>query len=249
MRLTMRKLILFLSALVSFVSVDARQINEQEAQMKAQQFFGKANQSYANRRNAPRKTPKLVLANNREELYIYNDKANGGYVVISGDDRLPDVLAYSYDGLYDDNNIPDNMKAWMDDYAEQVSYLRAHPEVKMAKQNVTERQNIDPLLTCGFGQGSPYNDKCPEVDGMRCPTGCVATAMAQIMFYFQWPKQTTDVIPGYTTRYRKIVMPEQPVTTIDWDNIYSDYGGAYSNEQADAISTLMLLCGTAVEMD
>jgi hypothetical protein len=117
----MRKLILLLSVVVSFVSVDARQINEQEAQMKAQQFFGMANQSYANRKTAPRKTPKLVLANNRKELYIFNDNANGGYVVISGDDRMPDVLAYSYDGVYDENNIPDNMKAWMDGYAEQIA--------------------------------------------------------------------------------------------------------------------------------
>ena len=245
----MKKLILLFTALMSLVSVDARLVNEQEAKMKAQQFFDNANQSNTNRKTAPRKAPELVLANNREELYIFNDNANGGYVVISGDDRLPDVLAYSYDGLYDDNDIPCNMKAWINDYAEQVTYLQTNPQAKVRKRNVTERQNISPLLTCWFNQFSPYNNKCPEVDGNRCPTGCVATAMAQIMYYHQWPKQTTCVIPGYTTYTNEIAIPEQPITTIDWDNIRSDYRETYSSEQADAVSTLMLLCGTAVTMD
>ena len=238
------------------MSVNARQINEQEAQLKAEKFFGKQGQNHSNMRRAPRKAPKLILASNREELYVFNDKANGGYIVIGGDDRMPDVLAYSYDGLYDDNDIPDNMKAWMDDYAEQVAYLKMHPEAKVKKKTATERENISPLLTCWFNQDSPYNNKCPEVDGERCPTGCVATAMAQIMYYYQWPKQTTSVIPGYNytlidahdTDTFNIVLPDQPIATIEWENICSKYGYNYSDEEADAISTLMLLCGTAVKM-
>ena len=247
---------MLLIALLAVTLVHARQISEQEAQLKAEKFFGKQGQNHSNMRRAPRKAPKLILASNREELYIFNDKANGGYVVISGDDRMPDVLAYSYDGVYNDNDIPDNMKAWMDDYAGQVAYLRSHPEAKVKKKTATERENISPLLTCWFNQDSPYNNKCPEVDGERCPTGCVATAMAQIMYYYQWPKQTTSVIPGYNytlidahdTDTFNIVLPDQPITTIDWDNIRGEYWENYSNEEADAVSTLMLLCGKAVMM-
>ncbi|MBO7099480.1 MAG: C10 family peptidase [Bacteroidaceae bacterium] len=244
-----KRFIMLLIALLAVTLVHARQISEQEAQMKAEKFFGKQGQNHSNMRRAPRKAPKLILASNREELYIFNDKANGGYVVISGDDRMPDVLAYSYDGLYDDDNIPCNMKAWMDDYAGQVAYLKIHPEAEVKRQSATKRENINPLLTCRFGQVAPYNNKCPIVDGSRCVTGCVATAIAQIMYYYKWPKQTTKVLPGYITETHRISMPAQPITTIDWDNIRGEYQNNYSNDEADAVSTLMLLCGTAVEMN
>ena len=116
---------------------------------------------------APRKAPQLVLATSRDEFYVFNDQVNSGYVVISGDKRMPDVLAYSYDGFYDADHLPCNMQAWMEGYAEQVRYLRAHPEAKVSKRNATERENIGPLLTCSFGQDRHYNDKCPVADGEK----------------------------------------------------------------------------------
>lgn len=223
--------------------------------MKAQQFINKASQTNTSRGRAPRKVPELTLANNRSEFYIFNDRANGGYVVVSGDERMPDVLAYSYDGQINMDDMPDNMRAWLEEYAEQVKYLRAYPEAKATRRAAAERVNIAPLLTCWFSQGSPYNtpynEKCPVIDGQHSITGCVATAMAQIMYYWKWPKQTTDVILGYTTKTYRINIPAIPITTIDWDNMlnYYAYEGNYTVEQRDAISTLMLLCGTSVEMD
>lgn len=234
-----------MAALLTLLSANAQPISEQEALVKAQQFFSKASLSSATRGRAPRKTPEPKLANNRSEFFAFNDEANGGYVVVSGDERMPDVLAYSYDGHFDADNMPCNMKAWMKEYAEQVKYLRAHPEAKMTKRSATERENVGPLLTCWFDQSYPYNKKCPNFGGTYTLTGCVATAMAQVMYYWQWPKQTTDIIPGYDD------MPAQPITTIDWDNMLNkyDYEGTYTEEQIDAVSTLMLLCGTSVTMD
>ena len=253
-----KKPLLLVTALLTLMSANAQQVSEQEALVKAQQFlsFNTANQANASRGRAPRKAPELSLANNRSEFYVFNDRANGGYVVVSGEERMPDVLAYSYDGSFDTNNMPCNMQAWLEEYAEQVKYLMAHPEAKMTRRAATERENIAPLLTCWFSQGSPtysspYNEKCPVINGEHSVTGCVATAMAQIMYYWKWPKQTTDVIPGYITKTYGINMPDIPITTIDWDNMLNeyDYEGNYTAEQRDAISTLMLLCGTSVEMD
>ena len=192
-----------------------------------------------------------MLANDRDEFYVFNDEANGGYVVVSGDERMPDVLGYSYTGHFDAETIPCNMRAWLEDYANQVVYLRSHPEVPASRRAPKERKEIRPLLKCHFGQNKYYNEKCPIVDGEHCPTGCVATAMAQVMYYYQWPKQTTKTIPAYTTDTRKIKMPAIPVTTIDWDNMLEKYHRSedYSEEQIDAISTLMLLCGVSVKMD
>lgn len=247
----MKRLFLFTVALLLLSSADAQPISEQEALVKAQQFFRKASQTLAARRISSRKAPELTLASNRDEFYVFNDKANGGYVVISGEERMPDVLAYAYDGYFDTVNIPCNMRAWMENYAQQVVYLREHPEAKVTRRAAQERKNMPPLLTCWFNQGRYYNDKCPEVDGEHCLTGCVATAMAQIMHYYQWPKQTSAVIPAYKASSYNIDMPAQPITTIDWDNILNQYheGDNYQDEQINAISTLMLLCGTAVKMD
>ena len=254
--MNIKKLLLLLTALLTLMSMNAQQVSEQEALAKAQQFFGQANKTNASRNRAPRKAPELTLANNRSEFYVFNDEANGGYVVISGDERMPDVLAYSDNGHFDAGDMPCNMKAWMEEYAEQVKYLRAHPEAKVRKRTATERENIGPLLTCWFYQGTNdgrgyYNLKCPKVGDLYCYTGCVPTAMAQIMYYYQWPKQTTDVIPGYITESYEFDILAIPITTIDWDNMLSEYNsrGNYTQKQIDAISTLMLLCGTSVQVD
>lgn len=256
----------FFALLAGNLPLSAQYVTKEAAREKANAFLKRSVNSQSSTRKAPRKAPVLTLANNRDEFYVFNDQANGGYVVISGEERMPDVLAYSYDGHFDADNMPCNMRAWMEKYAEQVKYLRAHPEAKAAQKTASERKNISPMLTCWFNQGYPYNNKCPEVDGEHCLTGCVATAMVQIMHYWQWPKQTTAVIPAYTTNTLNIEAPAIPVTNIDWENILEqytftyhpyikdgelvvDYVNDFSEEQANAISTLMQLCGSAVEMD
>ncbi len=194
-------------------------------------------------------TSSLQMAEHNNAYYIFNIPSNEGYVIVSGDDRLPEVLGYSHSGQYDGNNIPENMRAWMEGYVRQYEYLQSHPEATVTAQN-TNRESIEPMIQCKFDQGVPYNNQCPTINGEKAPTGCVATAMAQIMYYYQWPKQTTDIIPAYTTATRKISMPAIPVTTIDWDNILGEYNdNSYSDEQAKAISTLMLLCGASIKMD
>ena len=229
--------------------VSAQYVTQEAAREKANAFLKRTANSQSAARKAPRKAPVLTLANNRDEFYVFNDEANGGYVVISGEERMPDVLAYSYDSHFDADNMPCNMQAWMDDCAAQVRWLREHPEVAAERRKSPQRADIAPMLTCKFNQGEPYNLKCPKVDGEHCVTGCTATAMAQIMHYWQWPKKTTFTIPAYTTGTLKIEMPAIPPTTIDWDNILEEYWFEYSQEQTDAIATLMALCGTAVNMD
>ena len=228
----------------------AQQVSVESAKQKALTFLTKSDKS-STTRSVSNKIPRLVLTNNRDEFYVFNDEANGGYVIVSGDERMPDVLGYSYLGHFDPETIPCNMRAWLEDYANQVIYLRSHPEVHASRRTTSERKEISPLLKCHFNQDKYYNDKCPLVDGEPAVTGCVATAMAQIMYYYQWPKQTTDTIPCYTSSTRNIDMPAIPVMTIDWDNILEQYNSweDYSDKQIDAISSLMLLCGTSVKMD
>ena len=176
--------------------------------MRASAFLNKAAGSTA--KKAPRKAPQLSLVSTSNELYIFNDDANGSHIIMSSDERMPEVLGYSYEGTIDSDAIPCNMQAWLDDCAAQVRWLREHPEAAAERRKSPQRADIAPMLTCQFNQGYPYNLKCPEVDEQLCVTGCVATAMAQIMHYWQWPKKTTFTIPAYTTNTLKIEMPAIP---------------------------------------
>ena len=201
--------------------LSAQQVSMETARMRASAFLNKAAGSAV--KKAPRKAPQLSLVSTSDELYIFNDDANGSHIIMSSDERMPEVLGYSYEGTIDSDAIPCNMQAWLDDCAAQVRWLREHPEAAAERRKSPQRADIAPMLTCQFNQGYPYNLKCPEVDEQLCVTGCVATAMAQIMHYWQWPKKTTFTIPAYTTNTLKIEMPAIPPTTIDWDNILNEY--------------------------
>ena len=227
-----------------------QQVSREEAMAKAESFFNRQATRVARATNL---APKLVVAIDRSELYVINDEANGGYVVVCGDERMPEILGFSPDGNVDADNMPCNMQAWLGEYVAQVAYLREHPEAKVSLKDSPVREVIPPLMDCLFSQGEPYNNKCPinPNTGNRCVTGCVATAMAQIMYRHKWPQETADVIPDYSTPSLDIGLPEVPITSIDWENIINDYNdyAYYTSEQADAIATLMHLCGCSVQMD
>ena len=250
--------LLLIIACFSSVFIFAQQISKEAALWKAQAFLSKDTNGGLSARRTPRKAPKLVLANDCDELFIFNDEVNGGYVIVSGDERMPDVLGYTYDGHFDANNVSCNLNAWLEGYAKQINLLRTNSGVnsKSSPKANSSWNPISPMIECKWGHWTPYNNQCPERGGEHTASGCVAIAMAQVMFYHKWPKQTTGIIPGYTTNKLGIVVPDTPVTTIDWENMknyYSPYDEnsykSYTKEQADAVATLMKLCNVAVEMD
>ena len=188
--------------------------------------------------------------------YIFNVGKGEGYVIAAADDRLPAVLGYSNRGQIDPDNMPENMKEWLQSYSDQLEYLNSHPDAPIARRTVSG-EAISPLLDSRYTEGpiawdqtAPYNDLCPLDGSSHSLVGCVATAMAQIMYYWKYPAATTDSIPGYTTKKRKIQMPGISAgTAIDWDNMLPRYTGYETDAQKNAVANLMLLCGTAVEMD
>ena len=246
----MRRLIAFLFILnfISVLSVFGQQVSEESAFEKAMLFLTHDNNgnSILGKR-ALLKKPQLRLANKQSEYYIFNDEENGGYVVVSGEERMPDILGYSHQGIYSDSDVPCNMQAWLDGYAEQVAFLHAHPEAKVRTSASVQRKRIEPMLKCRWNQRVPFYNLCPiGSTGLHCVTGCVATAMAQILFYYQWPQQTTDTIPTYEFGLENGI-PEIEPTKIDWDNILPYYGKGYTEPQANAVASLMRLCGAAVQ--
>ena len=228
----------------SVSSLSAQKVTVNAAKEKATQFLNKPNKSDAARK-APHLAPKLVLANERDELFIFNDEANGGYVIVSGDERTPDVLAYSENGHYDSKHVPCNMQAVLDGYAEQIAYLRAHPAYKMPTTDTRiEEKKVAPLLgETSWSQDWPYNIMCPTIGGQHCLTGCVATATAQLMYYHKWPERGKGIFSYEWNGQTLSVDFSQSVYR--WNLMTPKYNSNSIQESCDAVALLMRDVGYA----
>ena len=120
--------------------------------------------------------------------YNYGEKA---FVIISGDDRMGDVLGYSFDNRFCVEEMPDNLKMWLKAYSLLAGSMDSTAEAsRLSYSSTNTPSEVLPLLgSISYNQGDPYNRQCPTVDGKFCVTGCVATAMATIMRYYQYPAQ------------------------------------------------------------
>lgn len=196
------------------------------------------------------------------DYYVFPNGADKGFTIVSGDDRMPEIVGYADSGTYDENQMTEGMAMFLDSYkamAEAVkagdpaalSLLNEHRAMTASPKRASAK--VAPLLgQIQWNQGYPYNMMCPKYNGNdRSVTGCVATAIAQIMAFWKYPKKLMADIPAYTTRTNEISMPGiSQGATYDWDNMLPRYvEGNYNNTQAEAVAKLMLHCGAAVEMD
>ena len=178
--------------------------------------------------------------------YIFNAEDERGYVIISGDDKTDEILGYSTHGSFDAGNMPENVKAWLQSYTEQIAMLETYVPQQNIEQNTTQWPAIYPLVRTQWNQGEPYNAKCPLHNGNRSVTGCTATAMAQVMKYHEWPRTATPKIPSYITTSENIRVSTLPSTTFDWNEMKNTYS---SNDNGDAVAELMRYCGQSIESD
>ena len=235
---------LFILFLLSVLPMSAQQVSIEVAMQKAVSFLSQPDSPSSMKMKVPRKNPQLKLVNNRDEFYIFNDESNGGFVIVSGDERMPAILGYSFEGSFVADQLPDNFREWLEGYAAQVDYLRKNPQTEVASQRKVQGSSISPMLDCEWDQWWPYNTMCPN----GSPAGCAATAMAQIMYYHKWPEQTRNIIHGYFINALGCVAPDYPIMTIDWDNMLPNYQGEPTQEQIDAVAQLIVLCGESVKM-
>ena len=180
--------------------------------------------------------------------YIFN--SSNGFVIIAGDDRAQEILAYG-DGNYDVNAMPENMKFWLGTYKDQIEYLQAHPglEVEKTALKTTRTATIEPMLEAKWDQGYPYYNQCPMDGDRRGLTGCATTSLAQVFYKWQYPTQPTPSVPGYTTRTRQFELPALPPITFDWANMLPVYNYTANDNQRNAVAWLMRYIGQAEEMD
>lgn len=177
-------------------------------------------------------------------------KQNGTTVLKSSDSRLPQTLAY-FDHEVSLADVPQEFRDFLQSYEEAARLIGegADPAAVLSVGVATTADSVGPLLgDIEFDQGTPYNDKCPYLNNGKAVTGCVATAMAQIMTFHQYPAvgkgTATYTGTGGATTYN---FAEHP---FDWANILHTYkGGSYNQAQANAIAELMLACGASVNMN
>lgn len=215
----------------------------------------------ASAKAAPRMSVSSAVSPSATCYYVFANGEDKGFTIVSGDDRMPEVVGYSVQGTYDPDHLPANYVGFMKAYQETVeALLKGDAQVSgglaEARQWRAERASsaaVAPLLgSIKWNQYEPYNNMCPLYKGTnRSVTGCVATAMAQVMMYYQYPKELKATIKAYTAKSYGIQIPEiSSGATYDWDNMLPDYSKSdYNSAQADAVAKLMYHCGAAVKMD
>ncbi len=199
----------------------------------------------------------LLLDYSKQPLYnnFYIFKNDEGFVIVSADDRTIPILAYSTEGTFESESIPENLAYWLSGYEQAIQAIideQADPSEEIVRQwqemlegNLPQQKNvvIPELLSTKWDQHAPYNNLCPS----GTLTGCVATAMAQIMKYWEHPVHGTGshsyIHPTYGT-----LSANFGNTTYDWDNMHGTVTVASPYAEQLAVATLMFHCGVSVNM-
>lgn len=259
----MKRIIYLLSLVLLAVNAAwADDISVEQALQIASRFSAIPTQGGAARAKSAKATtvePRLAHAvksktSQKDNVYVINLGDNQGFVIVAGDDGADaEVLGYCDHGSFEYDKAPVQLKSLLGMYAAGVDSLRADSNrqtVARSKSSLsTATQSfpailgdvvVGPLLTTRWNQLAPYNNLCPE----GCPTGCVPTAIAQVMNYWQWPKQGYGQYKTYDEEGNEVML-DFPIHIYDWDNMLDDYSGAYTSEQATAVAQLMADIGKA----
>lgn len=181
-------------------------------------------------------------------FYVFDNAAGPGFVIVAGDDAAKPVLGYSFENEFVVENMPPNVKSWMDGLEDAVSLARSNPSAYEASA-VSTGNIVIKHETAKWNQSEPYNNLCPFDGTSRSVTGCVATAMAIVMRYHRWPESGTGTIPEYITSSKNITVPAIELGyAYDWDNMPLTYDD-YTEAQADAVARLMADCGAMIMMN
>ena len=254
----MRKLLLIAALLFAATSVVAGNVDLSTAQTKAANFLlNKASHGRLMTSTPTVKwTHEVKNSSNAAMAAYYIVNTDKGYVIVAGDDRARDILAYGEGTLNSVNDLPEAMQLYLDKFQKQMEYLQAHPGLKVQKAIYRGGVSVEPLLRTAWAQGKPYNMYCPRSGRDYCKVGCSALSLAQVMRYWEYPAGS-PALPGYTGEEFGITVPALPEYTFDWDNMWDTYEN-YTSESAidripevnkNAISYFLRYVGQAETMD
>ncbi|MCQ2342942.1 MAG: C10 family peptidase [Paludibacteraceae bacterium] len=241
----------------------AERTAEQAAAIAAQFFAEQGNYSMARKSAMPTLQPAQQYNKNNTDtpaFYVFNRTDQDGFVVVSADDRTESVLAYSDEGGFDNTDINPSLRWWLQRYQRQLSAwtdstARTATNRDGVALNVTTA--VAPLMTAKWDQEAPYYNNCPKdlFSSELCPTGCVATAAAQIMYKWKYPAKGAGSHNyewcDYGTFYWELECETLRIkfdtVVFDWTNMKDIYK-KYTPQQARAVASLMYACGVACDM-
>ena len=260
-------LLTLMMVLASVVAAWAAPRSEQQAATIASRFASKVGWGQAplkqvalNGLHKGEKAP--ATGEQKAYYYVFNQTDGKGFVLVAGDDRMPDIIGYSDRQTFELGNLPPQLADYLAAYRATVD--AADRGDSRTLENLREAAMpaaitaIEPLLgDIAWNQNTPFNNHCPLMDnGYRCVTGCAPTALAQIMAYYQYPDTLVNTIPAYSFKmYSEQLETEVTMEAveagqpIEWKKMLPTYKGAsYSEEEADAVASLMALLGKACQV-
>lgn len=229
---------------VCLFSAHSDDVTPQEARRKATDFVQLRAGRKATRirgKTPARQAVELGYTAPENRFYVFNVGKSNGFVIVSGDDRTDDILGYADQGKFDYDEMPENMRSWLDGYARELRSLPRETAAPTAESG-EKKTAVAPLVACKWNQNNPYNLDTPH----HYPTGCVATAMAQIMYYWKFADMKQP-IPAYTPSVG--AQAELPAVAFQWDKMLPAYTYDSSEESKKAVAQLMRYCGQAVKME
>lgn len=268
----MKKSILILCLMLAALPILAQQVSVDDAMASAKKFFNSAVLNGKRKVNADNRMALAYTAqaDGKNHFYVFNENdADGGFIIVGADEAAQEILGYCDHGNFDYATAPDNFKWWLSQYSQQIAVgikngVNAREVSK--RKAAANKVDVPMLIQTTWNQNYPYNSAFPYVtettnglDGdLRVATGCVATAMAQIMYYHKTPatngvgsaKCSNGIGPNANTPY--FFDANFGETVYDWNSMKLSYGRTVSEEAPEsqavnAVATLMKHCGVSVD--
>ena len=247
----MKKRILFTLAVILWsAAMFAKPVAITDAQTIAVNYY----KHYANNRITDYTvTNQYVEKQGSTNLYYTFTFASGGFVMVAADDAVMPVLGFSDEGTIDINNVPVNAQSFFNGYKNEISHIISsqlpNVETKAVWDNIRiqsfekSTNAVTPICATTWDQGSPYGNLCPVQ-----VTGCVATAMSQIMKKWAYPTTGTGS-HSYTSASYGVQSANFGTTTYNWASMANSYTGTTTAAQKTAVATIMYHAGVSVDMD
>lgn len=197
---------------------------------------------YINNPKLSNDTPKTrsSQANEQPAYYIFTNPNDKKFVIISGESKLNELVGYGDKMTENPNDQPPYFKLFLKEYERVVKEVRSKAATTTPQRPI--KRKVEPLLTCKWSQYDPFNKYTPLSNGQHTPTGCVATATAQVMFYNKWPKnRPQDYIASTGDDAKKSA-------TYWWDEMKNTTNDMRTEHSRQAVGVLMSDIGKAVNM-
>ena len=197
-----------------------------------------------------KKVHRNALSSQAKPYYLFNDAQNRGFVLVAGDNALGEVLAYSNTNTLDTTNINPGASYMLEEYKKSFIALQKRSRHQTSPiKTASLKTKVPELLKSKWNQDAPYNLQLgPNQDGSYPYTGCVATAVAQIMAFHKWPIQGSGSNAYRVTHYNDRLTADFSKSRYDWNNMRNEYRSSSNEQQKNAVALLMKDVGIATNM-